>query len=192
MKLSDKEIVNRLGSGNDQLVNQAFHFLYRAYYRVVEKMILSKGGSEEDAADVFQNALLVFLDMVETGKYKQLSSVKTMLYAISRNLFLKELRNQKRSGLAHDEWATRQEFEVEGVRLDTGVLALKDLLSQLDPGCESLLVDFYFKGLSFDQIAEQTGLTNRNSAKVKKSRCLSRLIKLVRKYNLEVGSFILK
>ena len=191
MKLSDKEIINRLSSGDDQLVNQAFHFLYKAYYRVVEKMILRKGGSEEDSADVFQNSLLVFLDMVETGKYKQLSSVKTMLYAISRNLFLKELRNQKRSGLAHDEWATRQEFAVEGVKPDTGILVLKDLLGQLDPGCESLLVDFYYKGLNFDQIAEKSGLTNRNSAKVKKSRCLARLIKLIRKYNLVEENFIL-
>lgn len=190
--MSDKEIVDRLGSGDDQQVNQAFRFLYQAYYRVVEKMILSKGGTQDDTADVFQNALLVFLDMVESGKFKQLSSVKTMLYAISRNIFLKELRNQKRSGAAYDEWALGQEVIVEGVKLETGILALKDLLKQLDPGCESLLVDFYYNGLSFDEIAEQAGLTNRNSAKVKKSRCLSRLIKLIKKHNLGAENFKLE
>ena len=54
-KLRDDKILSQLRKGNKEM----FQELY-LYFPMVRKMIIARGGSEEDAKDLFQNALIKF------------------------------------------------------------------------------------------------------------------------------------
>lgn len=158
---------------------------------MIEKMMLKIGGAKEDAADIFQNALLVFLDMVEEGRFKEEASIKTLLYAISRNLWLKEQRSKVRKSRAFVEWSADQDRWEVAMKDSMSGLKVSQLLERIDDGCQKLLNDYYYSGLSYDDIAQRYGMGNRDSVKVKKFRCLRKLVALVKRENLGIDSFIL-
>ena len=89
--MDDKIIIELLKSGKQ---DKAFLKLYKNYPKV-EKLILSKGGSKEDAKDVFQEALIIFYEKVCNTEFKLTSAIGTYLYSVCRFLWKDELIKRK-------------------------------------------------------------------------------------------------
>src|SRR5262245_1099070 len=94
---SDEEIITALK--NERETDGAIGFIYKNYYKSLENYILNNSGSEDDAADLIQETLVAFIDVVRQDKFRGESSVKSFLYSIIRNLWLSEMR--KRSNAAN-------------------------------------------------------------------------------------------
>lgn len=73
--------------------NKAYEILYQFYYPSVKNFITKNSGSEEDAEDIFQETILVLLEKVPKTDFNLTSSLKTYIFAISSNLWLKKLRD---------------------------------------------------------------------------------------------------
>lgn len=56
---------------------------------------------------------------------------------------------------------------------------LGDAISHTPEPCASIIRIFYYDGWSMDEIAEEVGLKNAQTAKAKKSQCMTDLIKRV-------------
>ena len=190
--MTDQQLIEGIQSGDQGRMNDVFRHLYKAHYSSIQKMILKRQGSRADAADVFQNALLVLLEKVEKGEFKQEASLGTYLFAISRNLWLKELRKKARKADLQVDWELDEGNELIESDIEAANLTLLELLGRLDPGCEKILIDYYFHGADYDEIARALRMTNRESAKIKKFRCLRKLIKLIKDHKLGVDSFKLE
>ena len=54
--MNDSEILARIGKGDEG----ALDYLYKKYYRMMVKLVVSNNGSEEEAKDIYQEALIVF------------------------------------------------------------------------------------------------------------------------------------
>ena len=54
--MKDKEIFERICSGDEKTLE----YLYKKYYRMMTKMVISNSGSEQEAKDIYQDALVVF------------------------------------------------------------------------------------------------------------------------------------
>ncbi len=67
--------------------------LYNTNYMSVEQFILKNSGTIHDAKDIFQDTMLVLVKKVQADNFVLTSSIDTYLFAISRNLWLKRLRN---------------------------------------------------------------------------------------------------
>ncbi|WP_245584985.1 RNA polymerase sigma factor [Psychroserpens burtonensis] len=78
--MSDQDILVLFKNGQRE---KAFKKLYHLYSRI-EKLVLSKGGSKDDASDVFQEALIILIRNLETTGFKLTSSFYTYLYSVSR------------------------------------------------------------------------------------------------------------
>ncbi len=85
---SDKETFLGLKSKD----NQAYEILYKFYYPSVKNFILKNNGNEDDAKDIFQETIIVLLEKVPKDDFNLTSSLKTFIFAISSNLWLKRLR----------------------------------------------------------------------------------------------------
>jgi RNA polymerase sigma factor (sigma-70 family) len=62
---------------------------------MLENYVLNNNGSRDDAADVIQETIVAFIEIVEQGKFRGDSSIKSFLFAITRNVWLTELRKKR-------------------------------------------------------------------------------------------------
>src|SRR5687768_4001830 len=73
--------------------SSSFKLLYKFYFPSVASFIKQNCGNNEDAEDIFQEAIIVLLQKVRQSDFVLTSSLKTYLYAVAKNLWLKRLRD---------------------------------------------------------------------------------------------------
>ncbi|GAA4398899.1 hypothetical protein GCM10023187_10020 [Nibrella viscosa] len=177
LQLSDDELLVGVATGSDEALTQ----LYRRYFPMVLHLVISNSGNEDDAKDIYQEALVVVYEKVTTGTLDLNCQLKTYLYSVSRRLWLKQLalRSRDNRGLVDTESAVSvdddmAEHEVRDRQFDL----MADSLERLGEPCRTLLEDFYIRHLSMQDITEKFGYTNSDNAKTQKYKCLMRLKKL--------------
>jgi RNA polymerase sigma factor (sigma-70 family) len=89
--ISDNTLFDKLKAED----NSSFELLYKFYFPSVSSYIKQNLGSNQDAEDIFQEAIIVLLQKVRQADFVLTSSLKTYLYAIAKNLWLKRLRDNK-------------------------------------------------------------------------------------------------
>ena len=92
MHLSDNQLLEMLLSSDDDEVNKGLRLVYVDYFPLVNSLVTSNSGTSENAADVFQEAVIVLVRQLRHGKFEGRSSIKGFLYGIARNIWLNELR----------------------------------------------------------------------------------------------------
>jgi len=78
--------------------NGIIRYIYKEYYPTIKFLITTNSGTETDAEDVFQDALVVLYRKIAKGNLVLTSSFKTFLYSICRNLWLQRLDRRVFSG----------------------------------------------------------------------------------------------
>lgn len=89
----DPVFLKQLREGKSDAIKK----LYTIAYASCANMIISNNGSQEDARDMFQEALLIFIKKLQTHDFKLTAQPKTYLYAVCRNLWLKQLQKRKKT-----------------------------------------------------------------------------------------------
>lgn len=175
--LSDQDFLEGLRSGDSAVLSA----LYKKYYQLVLKFVVSNSGSEESARDIYQEAIIVLYENVKKPEFSLNCQLQTYLYSVARRLWLKELRRNGKNTLFKE----KEDEELADVSVETDAFLEKEKefevlnhsLSELGEPCASLIADFYVKKLSMDDIAEKFGYTNADNAKNQKYKCLQRLKK---------------
>lgn len=160
----------------------AFDLLYRTYYPVIEKFILANSGSRDDAKDIFQETLLIFNRNLARENFTLTSSLKTYLYAVSRNLWLKSLRDRKvMNSLVPDE----QDFpglsitaEKEKETAETLTNYMDDLIAKMPVHCQKIVHYVYYDNVPVEEIAARMGYNNTHTASNVKYKCLQQMKKV--------------
>lgn len=159
---------------------QALTRLYCQGFPPVRRYIGRRGGSAQDAQDVFQDALVILYEQATGGTLVLTAAASTYLLSISRNLWHRELR--RRARLPHEalppEWEPAAGEEAEA--LAEPAFAVRDYVEQLGEKCKSLLLSFYYFQQPLTQLAETHGYRSVRSATVQKFKCLERLRHAVR------------
>ena len=186
--MRDQDIIHSSKALLEGLANndeRALQGLYEAYFPMVRRMVLLNRGQEDDARDLFQEAMVVLYEKSRDPAFVLECKPKTYIYAVSYRLWLKHLNQQHRQPLsALKEEGTSE--EVPGIADDLSDHALREerfqvmesSLEKLGEPCRSLLEDFYIRRRSMQEIAESYGYTNPDNAKTQKYKCLNRLKKL--------------
>ena len=169
--MKDQEVLERISQGDEK----ALDYLYRKYYRMMTRIVTSNNGTEQDAKDIFQDALIVFWQKATSGKLVLTSKISTYIYSICQNLWRKEL--ERKSKLVH-EAKDGEEFidhdSKERYRI------IQECIAALGDTCQKVLTYYYFDGLSMELIAEKMGFANTDTAKTKKYKCKKKLDELVK------------
>lgn len=169
--MNEKEIFERICKGDEK----ALEFLYQKYYRMMTKLVISNSGTEEEARDVYQDALIVFWQKATSGNLVLTSKMSTYIYSICQNLWRKELDRKKR--LSNEE-------KDAAVTLDTDTAEREKIMAhcidQLGDTCKKVLMYYYFEEMSMQDIADKLGFANTDTAKTKKYKCKKKLDELVK------------
>lgn len=183
-KFSDNELIAAIRGKKD--LNEAILFLYEQFSEITSSFLVNYGASGHDAQDVFQDTVIAFIDIVQKGKFRMESSIKTFLVSIARNIWRNELRRRQRS----DEREKLFEAGREQSEADVSELIgeweqrrqLRDLVYELGEPCRKLLMLFYYENLSMKEILAYLPYQNEQVVRNKKYRCLQQLTEILKRY----------
>lgn len=173
----DKELLLGLGANDDK----SLETIYLENFPPIARMILQNNGSEDDARDIFQEAMIVLFEKVQEGNFILSSRLKTFLYAVCRRLWLKKLQVSSLQGPIYEELeeTTAAEDALEAhEEKDHQFNQMEEAMGKIGEPCKTILEDYYIHGRNMQEIAERFGYTNAENAKNQKYKCLMRLKKL--------------
>lgn len=148
---------------------------------MVVNLICNNSGTEQEAKDVYQEAMIAFYERAQQPAFVLTCKIKTYLYAVCRRLWLKRLAEKKRMSISIPELETFEELETEVNEAEEREKKFKrmgDSLRALGEPCRSIMEDFYIHDFSMETISEKFGYTSADNAKNQKYKCLQRLKKL--------------
>lgn len=169
--MNEKEIFERIRHGDEK----ALEFLYKKYYRMMTKMVITNSGTEEEARDIYQDALIVFWQKATSGNLVMTSKISTYIYSICQNLWRKELDRKKR--LTNESSDASVSMDTESAEREKIIARCID---QLGETCKKVLMYYYFEEMSMQDIADKLGFANTDTAKTKKYKCKKKLDELVK------------
>jgi len=158
---------------------KAVEQIYKENYSLIQALIINNNGSADDAKDIFQEAIIVLFEKVQTGNFELHCQIRTFLYSVSRRLWLKRLLHQNRFSITdgmEETVSVEDEVEVHEQRNEEFNM-MEKALGGLGEPCKSLLEAFYMEKKNMQDIASRFGYTNAENAKNQKYKCLMRLKK---------------
>lgn len=173
----DQELLHGLAANDDK----SLETIYLENFPAIARMIVQNNGSEDDAKDIFQEAMIVLYEKVQEGGFVLSSRLKTFLYSICRRLWLKKLQSSSLSTPLFEELeeTTAAEDALEAhLERDRQFKQMEEAMGKIGEPCKTILEDYYIHRQSMQDIAERFGYTNAENAKNQKYKCLMRLKKL--------------
>jgi RNA polymerase sigma factor (sigma-70 family) len=176
----DQQYITALVNNDTTLLNE----LYAKYAGKIKQMVLKNNGTETDAADVFQEALLAIYQKAKNGTFELTCPLEAYLYLICKTRWINELNKRGRNKVTFMEDVGYN--YTEDVFANVSIVQnhyersnlLQQKVKQLGDGCRELL-ELSWSGLAMDEVAKKL----KNSygyVRKKKSECMSKLITLVK------------
>lgn len=181
MSYTDNEIIEELTRGNTEILKK----LYADFYKITG-YVLSNHGSEEEAKDIFHDALIALYHNIRSGKFSLNSKLSTYLYSICKYRWLNYLRDHRAEIISTiDEVEKVSEFESDSDGPNDALEREKEfeekkevitkILEKIGEPCYSILNMFYFKKFSMKMIAEKLKYKTEKVAKNQRYRCILKL-----------------
>jgi RNA polymerase sigma factor (sigma-70 family) len=191
MKLNDIEIIANLLTKDERLINKTLKSLYKDFKPMVSKIVLTNSGNNDDLADVLQEGVLSFYENIVlinsvtirdfsiVNKSNDVVKVSSYMFSVFRNIWFAKLRSKKfqsNKDILHYSTDDVEEdvYEYEDLYVKKKQVYL-DSFKRLDEKCKEILNLFWYKKLSFKDIAIKMSHSNHKTSKQIKSRCQKKL-----------------
>lgn len=162
--------------------NAVFEHIIKLNYRPVKHFVLLNNGSDEDASDIFQEALIVLYRKVKENNFKLTSSLNTFLYSIAKLLWLKELsKKSKNASLSEDlnYLADNSDNISELIDYNERINLYRQKYEELSDDCKKVLQMFLMK-IPIAEITKIMGYSSEQHTRNRRYRCKESLIKRIR------------
>jgi RNA polymerase sigma factor (sigma-70 family) len=161
--------------------NEVLNFIYRKYFPEIRFFVIKNSGSDEDAQDVFQEAIIIIYKKLRDGVLDLTCSFKTYLYSVCRIVWLKQLEKRK---IKKDGFSDNQVF----VDLQEGVDEMAEEQERyklyqkhfqtLHVDCQTILKLFLEK-VPLKEIANRMNINSEKYLKKRKFQCKEILVKRI-------------
>lgn len=176
-QISDDLLINKLKDED----NTSFELLYKFYFPSVANYIRQNAGNNTDAEDIFQESILVLLQKVRQPDFALSSSLKTYVYAIAKNLWLKRLRDNKLV-TPHEDFdfddmvddASQANFD-EPNQAATEEYKVKGWLGKITQRCQQILESIFFFNEPIENLMVKMGWKNKHTAANQKYKCIEQI-----------------
>lgn len=179
---NEQELLDGLALGRHTATNT----VYRQHFPTIMHWICNNGGSEPEAADLFQEAMVVLFQKSQSDDFRLTCKIGTYLFAIAKNLWYRRVDQLRkgpvrlpdhREGEDENDWKYEEDLNIHQER-ELHFELLGTAMDAIGEPCRSLLKAFYHEGKSMQDIAASFGYTNPDNAKTQKYKCLTRLKKI--------------
>lgn len=170
--MNDEEVLASIRKGDER----ALDYLYRKNYKMMVNMIMKNNGTEDEAKDIYQEALIVIWQKGQKPEFVLSSKLSTFLYSVCQNLWRKELERKGR----HTSEDESNKSEIIELDKKERIEVINQCISELGETCRNILTYYYFDDMSMAEIAEKLGFANSDTAKTKKYKCKQELDRLIK------------
>jgi RNA polymerase sigma factor (sigma-70 family) len=157
--------------------------IYSRFAGKIKGMILNNQGTEYDAADIFQEALMDIYRRAATGGFILSCPFEALLVVICRNKWITQLQKKQRQGVTlkgvegYDKGADVFKEAEQVQQHNERRFLLERKLAELADGCRELL-QLAWSGISMEAVAQKLKLSYAYARK-RKSECLGKLTDMV-------------
>ncbi|NUO02361.1 MAG: sigma-70 family RNA polymerase sigma factor [Saprospiraceae bacterium] len=145
------------------------------------------GGSLEAARDIFQDALIIYLEGSAQKSTVIHTSKEAYILGIAKHLWLRKYqRDQRHVPLSEAEHRISLP---EDFFPDVRTRRLLRFLEVSGKKCMDLLRAFYYQGLPVKKVVDVLGYANEHSASVQKYKCLEKIRTVVKEKSLTYDDF---
>lgn len=176
---SDQILIEGIKTQNEKVLAE----VYTKFFPSIRQFIQRNHGNTEDARDIFNDAIVVLVLKGRGDKLHLNCSLKTYIYAICRNLWLKKIKSERLEMIPYEEiedtipGATLvEEDEFDEIRAK---LLYQKHLARMSETCRDLIGHF-LEGKPYKEIIEAMNLDNESYARKRKYRCIKILIKKIK------------
>lgn len=175
-KTLDQTYFEAIKKGDKQGIKE----IYSTYLPRITSFILKNNGTEDDAKDIFQEAIIVFFKKIKTGNFTLTASFYTYLYGICRNLWFQKLqKNHKKTVTFSTEWEFKDDTDVEQIiQTEERHKLFRAKFRELSENCQKLL-QLFFQRTPMKEIVKIMGYGSLSYAKKRKFECKEKLVALV-------------
>lgn len=180
-KRLDRTIIRQLQSADDQEIDSALVYLYKASKKTVRRFILQNKGIEQDVDDVFHDGLIAFYNLVKQHKIREDTNVEAYLYSICRNMWAKKLMKTPKSFNLDERFKTipTEEIHIDTILGEEQKELIEIILKELGKECQKILKLFYYEQLKMKEIVKYLHYANDQVLRNKKTKCMKQLRKIV-------------
>jgi DNA-directed RNA polymerase specialized sigma24 family protein len=180
--MAEQILFNNTPAGREQL----FISLYKKAFPAVAKYVSNKGGTFDEAKDVFQDALVIYYEKLAGNALQLQKNDQAYITGIAKHLWLKKFRgNIKLSpidGLDGDF--------IEDDYSEPSTRKLMHYLETAGQKCMELLKAFYYDNQPVSVIAELFGYSGVRSATVQKFKCMEKIRETIKEKSLAYEDFV--
>ena len=165
--------------------NLILQYIYKQYYYKVSYFIKKNQGSEDDASDIFQEAIIViYRKLKENDLIFEKSSFQGYLFSVCRFLWLKQLEKRRiEKEKLNDSLPFQEDVYddslVELVDKNQKYGLYQKHFKTLSTDCQKLL-QMFFEKVPLKEIARIMGYKSEKYAKTRKYKCKELLIKRIK------------
>ncbi len=179
-RLSDEEII----SGLRKRENRVLQYIYKNSFNPVKQLILNNAGSDSDAEDIFQEALIiVFKKLKKELDFELTSTFNTYIYSISRLLWLKHLRQIRKIEIdpLNRDMEERIEFEepLPVQDQDLRMAIYQRTLLKIPEDCQKIL-RLTAQDVTSREIARQLGFRSEGYVRKRRHFCKEYLVNKIK------------
>ena len=181
-----------IGYSDDQILkgilrhdNLILQYIYKQYYYNINYFIRKNQGSEDDASDIFQEAIIIIYRKIkENDLVFEKSSFKGYLFSVCRLLWLKQLEKRRvekeklNDSLPYQEDLYDDNLNEIVIKNERYGLYQKHF-GALSTDCQKLL-QLFFEKVSLKEIAMMMGYKSEKYAKKRKFKCKELLISRIK------------
>lgn len=163
-KLSDYELVQQFVSGNQSsievLINRHKNRVYTYIFLLVK--------NEHLAEDIFQDTFIKVIRSLRNGKYQDNGKFVSWVTRIAHNLVIDHFRKKKNMNTISNEQNEMDIFNSQkfsDYTIEDNIIQhqitndVKKLIDELPPEQREVVIMRHYMGLSFKEIAEDTGVS---------------------------------
>jgi len=173
------KLYNAIFKGKD---NKAFRILYKNILPKVKAYIITNNGSEQDAEDIFQEAIIILVRKIREKKFRKGEKIEPYIFTISKYLWIDKVR----ANTVHAKYqnyaernkeisdAVHEQIELKERRND-----IDTILAQLGTKCYDLFKQLLTGNTDYKEIAELIKVGSKDVVKTYKNRCKKKLIELL-------------
>lgn len=178
------EIQSRPDIKMPEEIAQLFTRLYEEVFPKVAKFVANRGGTFEDARDIFHDALVVLYE--KRLEQKALESPENYLIGISKHLWIRKFKDDHKMLALND---TERSITIPEDFYEPSENRITALLELTGKKCLHLLRAFYYDDLSLEQIKTIFGFSTTRSASSQKFKCIEKMRNTIQEKSLGYEDF---
>jgi RNA polymerase sigma factor (sigma-70 family) len=180
MDYTTEAILEGISMSNSDVLN----YIYKKFFPAIRTFIEHNNGTEEDARDLFQEAVIVIYRKMKKEPLVLSCNFKTYIYSVCKLLWLKHLERNKDGTEIKSEGVLDNRLDETSQTYDQTerYRLYQKYFEKLSPDCKKVL-QLALEKISLKDIADIMGYKSEKDAKKRKFQCKQQLIDSIKSDN---------